>query len=64
MVVSLGTAQRNVSAAMLITVQNFAEPQVLLTVLTGAMLMLIGSSLVAGELGKRHQAGAPAGEPA
>ena len=63
-VVSLGTAQRNVSAAMLITVQNFAEPQVLLMVLTGAMLMLIGNSLVAGEFGKRRQAGAPAGEPA
>jgi hypothetical protein len=46
---------------MLITVQNSAEPQVLLMVLTGAMLMLIGNSLVAGELGKRRQTGEPAG---
>ena len=49
---------------MLITVQNFAEPQVLLMVLTGAMLMLIGNSLVAGEFGRRRQAEAPAGESA
>ena len=55
-VVSLGTAQRNVSAAMLIVVQNFAEPKVLLMVLTGAILMLVINSLVAGELGKRRQA--------
>jgi BASS family bile acid:Na+ symporter len=61
-VVTVGTAQRNVSAAMLIVVQNFSEPQVLLMVLTGAAVMLVGSTLVAGELGKRYQAEAPAGE--
>jgi hypothetical protein len=32
--------------------------------LTGAMLMLIGNSLVAGEFGRRRQAEAPAGESA
>ena len=63
-VVTVGTAQRNVSAAMLIVVQNFSEPQVLLMVLTGAAVMLVGSTLVAGELGKRYQATAPAGESA
>ena len=63
-VVTVGTAQRNVSAAMLIVVQNFSEPQVLLMVLTGAAVMLVGSTLVAGEFGKRYQAEAPAGEPA
>ena len=60
-VVTVGTAQRNVSAAMLIVVQNFSEPQVLLMVLTAAAVMLVGSTLVAGELGKRYQAEAPAG---
>ena len=63
-VVSLSTAQRNVSAAMLIVVQNFAEPKVLLMVLTGAILMLVINSLVAGELGKRRQAEAPVSESA
>ncbi len=63
-VVGLGTAQRNVSAAMLITVQNFAEPKVLIMVLTGGLLMLVINSLVASELGKRRQAVAPAAEPA
>jgi BASS family bile acid:Na+ symporter len=60
----LGTAQRNIAAAMLITVQNFAEPGVLLMVLTGAALMLVINMLVAGEFGKRSQAEAPAGESA
>ena len=63
-VVAVGTAQRNISAAMLIAVQNFAEPQVLLMVLTGAVLMLVTNTLVAGEFGKRFQAEAPAGESA
>lgn len=63
-VVTVGTAQRNVSAAMLIVVQNFSEPQVLLMVLTGAAVMLVGSTLVAGEFGKRSQAAAAAGESA
>jgi len=63
-VVTVGTAQRNVSAAMLIVVQNFSEPQVLLMVLTGAAVMLVGSTLVAGEFGKRSQAEAPPGESA
>jgi hypothetical protein len=33
-------------------------------VLTGAAVMLVGSTLVAGEFGKRYQAEAPAGESA
>ena len=52
-VIGLGTAQRNISAAMLITVQNFAEPKVLVMVLAGAALMLVINPLVAGEFGKR-----------
>jgi len=58
-VVGLGTAHRNVSAAMLITVQNFAEPKVLLMVLTGAVLMLVINTLVAGEFGKRRKVEEP-----
>ena len=53
----LGTAQRNISAALLITVQNFAEPKVLIMVLTGAALMLVINTLVAGEMGKRAAKG-------
>ena len=52
-VTGLGTSQRNISAALLITVQNFAEPKVLIMVLTGAALMLVVNSLVAAEWGKR-----------
>jgi BASS family bile acid:Na+ symporter len=63
-VAGLGTAQRNVSAAMLIAVQNFAEAKVLLMVLTGAVLMLVINTVVAGEFGRRRQAEAPTGESA
>ena len=55
-VTGLGTAQRNIAAAMLITVQNFSDPQVLIMVLAGAALMLVINSLVAAELGKRAKA--------
>jgi BASS family bile acid:Na+ symporter len=57
-VTALGTGQRNVSAAMLITVQNFAEPKVLIMVMTGALIMMVISTLVAGEFGKRAEAAA------
>jgi BASS family bile acid:Na+ symporter len=55
-VTAIGTAQRNVAAAMLITVQNFTEPQVPVMVLTFGLLMMIINSLVAGEFGRRAQA--------
>ncbi len=54
-VTALGTSQRNVSAALLITVQNFAEPKVLVMVMTGALVMMIVNVLVAGEFGKRSE---------
>ena len=50
---ALGASQRNVSAAMLITVQNFAEPKVLVMVMTGALVMMVINIFVAGEFGKR-----------
>ena len=55
-VMGLGTSQRNVSAAMLITVQNFAQPQVIVTVLVGALLMMVINSIVAGEFGRSGKA--------
>ena len=55
----LGTAQRNVAAAMVIAGDNFTDPNVLIMVLVGAMLMMALLLPLAGELGKR-QAGAAA----
>ena len=55
----LGTAQRNVAAAMVIAGDNFADPNVLIMVLVGAMLMMALLLPLAGELGKR-QAGTAA----
>lgn len=55
-VLGLGTAQRNISAAMLVTVQNFAQqPNVLLMVLVGSLVMMVINVPVAGELGKRKK---------
>jgi BASS family bile acid:Na+ symporter len=56
MVLGLGTAQRNISASMLIAVQNFAQqPNVLLMVLVGSLVMMIINVPVAGEWGKRSK---------
>ena len=59
-VMGLGTAQRNLSAAMLVAVQNFSDdPNVLLMVMLVAILGLVLLGIVAGEMGKRVEA--PAG---
>jgi predicted Na+-dependent transporter len=53
-VMGLGTAQRNVSAAMVVGVQNFSDsPTVLSTIIVGALVGLVILLPVAGELGKR-----------
>ncbi|MCA9952245.1 MAG: bile acid:sodium symporter [Anaerolineales bacterium] len=53
-VMGLGTAQRNLSAAMLVTVQNFSDqPNVLVMVMLVAILGLILLMVVGGEMGKR-----------
>jgi BASS family bile acid:Na+ symporter len=53
-VMGLGTAQRNVSAAMVVGAQNFAdEPSVISTIIVGALVGLVILLPVAGELGKR-----------
>jgi BASS family bile acid:Na+ symporter len=53
-VLGLGTAQRNVAAAMVVATGNFADdPDVLVMVLVGSVLMMIILLPLAGELGRR-----------
>lgn len=53
-VLALGTAQRNIAAALVVAGSNFSDPNVLLMCMIGALLMLIVLMLIAGELGKRN----------
>ncbi len=63
-VMGLGTAQRNLAAAMLVAAQNFSQdPNVLLMVMVVAILGLILLMVVGGEMGKRAGA-AGDGKPA
>lgn len=56
-VMGLGTAQRNLAAAMLVAAQNFSDqPNVLVMVMLVAILGLILLMVVGGELGKRMPA--------
>jgi predicted Na+-dependent transporter len=52
-VLSLGTGQRNIAAALLVSTQSFTDPQVLAMVLVGSTLGLFVLLPVAGELGRR-----------
>lgn len=53
-VVGLGTAQRNIAAAMVVASGNFADdPNVLTMILVGALLMLVILMPLAGEIGRR-----------
>jgi BASS family bile acid:Na+ symporter len=52
-VMGLGTAQRNISAALVVGVQNFTDPAVLSMLLVGAILMLLILMPVARQLGSR-----------
>jgi len=53
-VMGLGTAQRNVAAAMLVGAQNFSDsPNVLITVIVGALIGLVLLMPIGAELGKR-----------
>jgi predicted Na+-dependent transporter len=54
-VLGLGTAQRNVAAALVVGAQNFSDPGVITMVIVGAVLMLVVLMLTGGELGKRNQ---------
>jgi BASS family bile acid:Na+ symporter len=53
-VLALGTAQRNIAAALVVAGNNFSDPDVLLICMVGALLMLIVLMLSAGELGRRN----------
>jgi len=60
-VMGLGTAQRNLAAAMLVAAQNFSDDaNVLVMVMLVAILGLIMLMVIAGEMGKRVQAAADA----
>jgi predicted Na+-dependent transporter len=55
-VLGLGTAQRNLSAAFLVAVQNFADdPNVLVMNIVAGMVGLVLLMVIAGELGKRSR---------
>jgi BASS family bile acid:Na+ symporter len=56
-VMGLGTAQRNLSAAMVVGAQNFSDsPNVLVTVIVAGLIGLAILMPIAGELGRRLQA--------
>ena len=56
-VMGLGTAQRNLAAAMLVAAQNFSDdPNVLVMVMLVAILGLVLLMVVGGEMGKRVSA--------
>jgi BASS family bile acid:Na+ symporter len=70
-VMALGTAQRNISAALVVGAQNFTDPNVITTLLVGAILLLLALMPTARRLGSRMPAGqaatvtpAPAPAPA
>jgi BASS family bile acid:Na+ symporter len=52
-VLGLATAQRNLSAALLVAGANFSDPNVLVMVMVGAVLMLGGLLMVAKVIGSR-----------
>ena len=55
-VMGLGTAQRNVSAALVVAAQNFSDsPEVITTVMVAALLGLAILLPLAGEIGKRAE---------
>ena len=61
-VMGLGTAQRNLSAAMTIAAANFAaDPDVMVMIVVTAILMLVLLLAAGGELGRRVPAAAEAG---
>jgi BASS family bile acid:Na+ symporter len=56
-VLGLGTAQRNLSAAIVVAAQNFSDdPNVLTMILVAGLVGLVLLMVISGELGKRSQA--------
>jgi ACR3 family arsenite transporter len=56
-VTGLGTAQRNISAALVVAVQNFDDPNVVTYLMVMAVIGLVVLFPTAGELGKRAEPG-------
>lgn len=54
-VLALGTAQRNISAALVVGAQNFTDPDVVVMLLVDALLMLVLLMVAGGELGRRAE---------
>lgn len=64
-VAGLGTAQRNVSAALVVGTQNFSsDPNVLVMLIVGALFMLVILMVTGGEMGRRGQVKAAEQTPA
>jgi BASS family bile acid:Na+ symporter len=57
-VMGLGTAQRNVAAAIVVVAQNFSEGNTLVFVLVAAILLLLILLPVAKRMGARSEAAA------
>jgi hypothetical protein len=56
-VLGLGTAQRNIAAAVVVAVQNVSDPPIVLTfILVAALVSLILLLPLAGEVGRRAEA--------
>ena len=54
-VLALGTAQRNLSAALAISALNFTDPDVMVMIMVVGMIGLILLMFIGGELGKRAE---------
>jgi BASS family bile acid:Na+ symporter len=54
-VLGLGTAQRNLSAALVVGSQNFDDPNVVIMVIVAGVLGLFILMPIAGEIGKRSK---------
>lgn len=57
-VLALGTAQRNLSAALAISALNFADPNVMVMIMVVALAGLVLLMFIGGELGKRAKVAA------
>lgn len=55
-VLGLGSAQRNISAAIVVAAQNFSDPNVLVMLMVVALIGLILLLPLSGELGRRQEA--------
>jgi BASS family bile acid:Na+ symporter len=63
-VLGLGTAQRNLSAALIVAAQNFSDdPDVIVFIMVAAILGLILLMAAGGELGRRAEKGAAKSHP-